>query len=156
MMKIIYEMIGAFIACVGFAMIYQGRVNRLFLCGLGAGITWGVCALCLNYSNNNIFLSYMVAAAFGTIFAEVLARLTKAPATVYLILFILPMVPGGSLYYTTYNIITCNKELASHYANATASSALGIAVGLVIVSVLIMYYNDYIAKRRKTNKAQNN
>lgn len=157
MIQVLIEMLAAFAACVGFSVIYQTRPNRLFWCGFAAGITWGVCRLAECYTTN-LFINYMIAAAFGTIMAEVLARITKAPATIYLIPAILPMVPGGSLYYTTFNIVAGNQHLARYYGKRTALAALGIAVGLVIVSVIFFYHNEYKQwkhERETANKESN-
>ncbi|MGN0311765.1 MAG: threonine/serine exporter family protein [Lachnospiraceae bacterium] len=150
MTRTIIEMIAAFAACTGFSIIYSTRPNRLFLCGLGASLTWGVCCFMAPYTSN-IFVNYMIAAAFGTILAECLAKWTKTPATIYLIPSLLPMVPGGSLYYTTFALVTGNQADVSYYGNRTAQAALGISVGLVIVSVLLYYQRriEYKKDQRK-------
>lgn len=142
MVNVLIEMLAAFASCVGFSVIYQTRPKRLFWCGFGAAITWGICRLTECYTDN-LFINYLLAAAFGTIVSEILARHTKTPATVYLIPTLLPMVPGGSLYYTTFAIVAGNHADARYYGQRTALAALGIAVGLVIVSVVVYYYNEY-------------
>lgn len=150
MTRAIIEMIAAFAACTGFSIIYSTRPNRLFLCGLSAAVTWGVCYFTAPYTSN-IFVNYLIAAAFGTILSECLAKWTKTPATIYLIPSLLPMVPGGSLYYTTFALVTGNQADVSYYGNRTAQAALGISVGLVIVSVLLYYQRriEYKKDQRK-------
>ncbi|SFQ25939.1 Uncharacterized membrane protein YjjB, DUF3815 family [Lachnospiraceae bacterium XBB1006] len=148
MMRVVIEMITATIACFGFSIIYQARPNRLVLCGLSGGITWGVCRLAEQF-NSNLFIYYMIAAAFGTLLSEFLARRTKCPATIFLIPALLPMVPGGSLYYTTYAIVTGDHKGAIYYGQRTALAALGIAVGLVIVSVFMYYFNELKSHMKK-------
>ncbi len=137
------EMAGALVACMGFALIYQNKPKRVFLAGLCGAVTWGVCLIADHYTEGNIFVSYLIAATFGTMLSEVLARVTKAPATLYLILGILPMVPGGSLYYTTYNLVMGNQGTAKYFGTRTVLAATGIAVGIIIVSV-ITYYINYL------------
>ena len=151
MTDIITQIIGAFISCVGFAIIYRAKKNRLLLGGLSAALGWAVCCI-VQTQTDSIFTIYFAGAAFVTLFSEILARITKAPATIYLIPGLLPMVPGGSLYYTTYALVTSNKADASAYGTKTALAAIGIAFGLVVVSVIMHYYNEF--KLRKTNKVK--
>lgn len=141
MKQAIIEMLAAFLACFSFSIIYRTRVNRLFWCGFCGGITWGVCRLAEAFIGN-LFVDFMIAAAFGTLLSEILARLTKSPATIYLIPALLPMVPGGSLYYTTFAIVTGNPVNTKYYFKRTALAALGIAVGLVIVTVFNYYWKE--------------
>lgn len=148
MMRAIIEMLTATIACFGFSIIYQARPNRLVLCGLSGGITWGVCCLAQHFTDN-LFIYYMIAAAFGTLLSEFLARRTKCPATIFLIPALLPMVPGGSLYYTTFAVVTGDNAGARYYGQRTALAALGIAVGLVAVSIFMYYINELKFRYKK-------
>ena len=141
MIRALIEMLTATLACFGFSIIYQARPNRLVLCGLSGGITWGVCCLA-QLLVDNLFINYMLAAAFGTLLSEFLARRTKCPATIFLIPALLPMVPGGSLYYTTFAVVMGNTADARYYGQRTALAASGIAVGLVAVSVFMYYINE--------------
>ncbi len=79
------------------------------------------------------FLSNLLAAAFSVFYAEALALLLKAPATLFLTPAILPLVPGGSLYETMSHVVRGEMELARSCGNATLSTALAIAVGISIV-----------------------
>lgn len=133
--QLLFEAIGALIACSGFAAIYRNKKRRIFFCGLAAMLTWISCAIASYLTGNDLFMSYMIAAAIGTIISEVLARVLKAPATVFLIIAILPLVPGGSLYHATFNLVTKNYTNAKLYGTETAVCALGIAVGLILISV---------------------
>ena len=74
-----------------------------------------------------------------TLYAEVLARVVKAPATVFLIPSIIPLVPGGRLYYTMRAIVDGDADNAKSYAMETIVIALGIAVGIVVIS-LVFYH----------------
>ena len=58
--------------------------------------------------------------------AELLARLLKAPATIFLVIGIIPLVPGGGLYYTM-------DYIKGTWANDGTIESLGwLAVALVI------------------------
>lgn len=141
------QILGAFISCVGFAIIYRTKKNRLFLSGLTAALGWAACCV-VQSQTESVFTIYFIGAAFVTLFSEVMARVTKAPATIYLVPGLLPMVPGGSLYYTTYALVTGDESGAAYYGTRTALAAIGIAFGLVVVSVIMHYYNEIKLKRR--------
>lgn len=87
----------------------------------------------------SLLLQNLIPAAVVTFYAEVLARIVKAPATVFLIPSIIPLVPGGRLYYTMRAIVDGEGNDARVYAMETLVIALGIAVGIVVVS-LIFYH----------------
>lgn len=87
----------------------------------------------------SLLLQNLIPAAAVTFYAEVLARVVKAPATVFLIPSIIPLVPGGRLYYTMRAIVDGEAADARVYAMETIVIALGIAVGIVVVS-LVFYH----------------
>lgn len=141
------QILGAFISCVGFAIIYRTKKNRLFLSGLSAAVGWAACCI-VQTQTESVFTIYFIGAAVVTLFSEVMARITKAPATIYLVPGLLPMVPGGSLYYTTYALVTGNRQDAGFFGTKTALAAIGIAFGLVVVSVVMHYYNEFKWRKR--------
>lgn len=83
----------------------------------------------------SLLLQNLIPAAVVTFYAEVLARVVKAPATVFLIPSIIPLVPGGRLYATMRAIVDGEGGDARVYAMETIVIALGIAVGIVVVSL---------------------
>lgn len=87
----------------------------------------------------SLLMQNLIPAAVVTFYAEVLARIVKAPATVFLIPSIIPLVPGGRLYYTMRAIVGGEGAEAKVFAMETIVIALGIAVGIVVVS-LIFYH----------------
>ena len=50
---------------------------------------------------------------------------------------IISLVPGGFLYYSMVGLVTGDSAEAWRNANATLLTALGIAMGILIVSVLV-------------------
>ena len=147
MMDYLLQILGAFISCVGFAIIFRTKKKRLILSGLSAALGWAACCI-VQSQTESVFTIYFVGAAFVTLFSEIMARMTKAPATIYLVPGLLPMVPGGSLYYTTYALVVGNKADVAFYGIKTALAAIGIAFGLVVVSVIMHYYNEFKLGKR--------
>ena len=80
-------------------------------------------------------------ALFATVYAEVMARAVKAPATPILACSIIPLVPGGKLYYTTYYFVTSDMEKFDTTLGETLQIAAGLAVGIICVSVIVHEIN---------------
>lgn len=125
----------AFLACVGFCFIFQVRKPLfIFLCsGLGA-VGWWVYLLTENVGPE--VFRYLAATVAVAVLAEILARLLKAPATIFLIIGIIPLVPGGGLYYTADCLINGDLAMFAQKGLDTASYAGAIAVGVSMVSSL--------------------
>lgn len=70
----------------------------LLLSSAGGALGWCVYLLCGGIKNDIIqsFFAIIVVA----VYSEIMARLYKAPATVYLVVGLIPLVPGGGIYYT--------------------------------------------------------
>lgn len=70
-------------------------------------------------------------------FCEVIARAKKLPTSVILIPSAIPLLPGGSIYYTMLYAITGVNDKFLLYAKSTVLTGLGISLGAVIGSVII-------------------
>lgn len=128
----------AAIGTLGYCLIINvKRSNILYDCIGGVLLTFLYC-VCAE-AGLSLLLQNLIPAAVVTIYSEVTARLVKAPATVFLIPSIIPLVPGGKLYYTMRSIVDGNTIKAKIFGEQTIVISLGIAVGIVIVS--LMFYH---------------
>ena len=125
----------AFGGCVAFCLVFEMRRVRYILCAAGIGtVAQVVYLLLVNYSTvPRLLMATVVAAAL----AEVFARVMKTPATVFLIIGIIPLVPGGGLYYTMEALVNSDMALFSQYGMETIASAGAIAVGSSLVSAVM-------------------
>ena len=116
-------------------MVFGLRRRFLLPAALAGLLCWGV-YLAMDAWLHMEFLSCLIAAAFAVVYAELLARWLKTPATLFVVPAILPLVPGGSLYYTMENIVHGRMEAARAYGVQTAIAALAIAAGISFVVAL--------------------
>lgn len=79
----------------------------------------------------------------GTLYAEVIARIVKAPTIVFLIPAVIPLTPGGTLYYTMSAIVEGDMVKAQKQGEITLLVALGIAVGIVFISVIFYQLTNW-------------
>lgn len=138
----IIQILSAIIGSVGFALIFNLKRAKIPFIIIGSGLGWAVYLLCYHFTQST-FLSNMLAAVFCTASAEFLARWRKAPATMFLIIHIIPLVPGGSLFYTMRSFVLHDSAAFTSYAMSTFYTAAGIAVGILVVTSCISILNSY-------------
>ena len=80
---------------------------------------------------------YLIATAACALMAEICARIFRVPATVFLLVAIIPMVPGGGLYYTMEALLSGNQALCAQLGIQTGAAAAAIAVGASLVTSLM-------------------
>lgn len=130
------EMIAASIAgTLGFGLLFNVKKSKLLYACVGGMLSIIVYLICVELGFS-LLLQNMVPAAFATLYAELMARFVKAPATVFLLPGVIPLTPGGRLYYTMRAIVDGNEPEAAAYGQQTLIIALGIAVGIVLISLI--------------------
>ena len=94
----VLSVIASFFGSFGFAIIYNIRGRRVLIPAIGGAVFWAVYLVFLHFVNNE-YLGFFVVAILITIYSEIWARILKAPATTVLMPTVIPLIPGGSLYY---------------------------------------------------------
>ena len=135
MREIIVQIIMAFLGSLGFGIIFRMKLDRLFWGAFGGMLTWIVYLLAGNIAND-IFTDFLLSAIFATIYAEVLARVKKAPATIFVLPAVVPLIPGSYLYYSVNYLMHSELDFFQESGIMTIKMALAIAVGMFIVGVL--------------------
>ena len=95
----IIQVLASFVGSFGFAVLYNLRGKKLCMAGISGMVSW-IAYLIVWNEMPSTFVANLAAAAVATIYAETMARILKTPVTVFLITGIIPLVPGGNLYYT--------------------------------------------------------
>ncbi len=129
----VLQLISSFTGSFGFAALYNLHGKKLWSAGLAGMISWLVYLIFQSMTENN-FLINMFAAMAATIYAELMARILKTPATIYLISGIIPLVPGGDLYYTMNYAIAKDWHLFYLYGQKTVIIATAAAGGIMMAS----------------------
>lgn len=138
----------ATVGTVGYCLNVNIKRNKIVYGCLGGMLSTFLYCVCIE-AGMSLLLQNLIPAAVVTFYAEVLARVVKAPATVFLIPSIIPLVPGGRLYYTMRAIVDGAGADARVFATETIVIALGIAVGIVVVS-LVFYHTSHKRIQFKT------
>ncbi|MDE7054109.1 MAG: threonine/serine exporter family protein [Oscillospiraceae bacterium] len=132
---IIMQLATAFLGSLGFALLFQVRRKRLLLASLGGLLAWGVYLL-MGMATDQDVIRYFVASVALTVYAEILARLVKCPATLFIVTASIPLIPGGSLYRTMQHFMQNDLEAFSRQGLATVLLAVAIAVGMLFPTAI--------------------
>lgn len=131
----VIQLLTAFLSSLGFSMVFGVRRRFLFLAALGGLLAWGV-YLIADLWRGHEFISCLLASSFAVVYAEVLARRLKSPATIFVVPAILPLVPGGTLYYAMSSAVHGDIAGAKSFGAQTLTIALAIASGISLVMAL--------------------
>ena len=143
----IIQLVTATIGSLGFALIFNVKRKLLIPASLAGFFAWGVYLICAELFSLHLLVSNVIAGAFCQIYAEVIARWRKTPATVICIPAIIPLIPGGALYRTMYSAVHQNWEMCRFYGYQTLLTALGIAAGISFVSAVLYILMNWARQR---------
>ena len=127
--------LSAFVASLGFGVIFNIHGRKLFvaaLCG-GIGGLFYTLSLLLGISEA---ISLMIGAMALSIASEIAARGLKAPVTAFLVCALIPLVPGGGMYYTMLEMVNGDINQAILLGVDTIVNAGSIAIGCTLISIL--------------------
>ncbi|WP_297598284.1 threonine/serine exporter family protein [uncultured Cetobacterium sp.] len=148
---IIIQVIAAIFATYGFGIIFNVRGKKNIFGSFGAGIGWLVYSL-LNQKGFTYFISYTAAAASITIYSELLSRKMKVPTVAFLYPGMIPLVPGGGIYYTMYYIVQDNISQAVGKGIETFIISGSIAIGILSVSTFSQLFYRIVKKKEYDDK----
>lgn len=134
--------ISCIMGCAGFSIIFNIHGPGIILCVLGGVVTAGISALVMKLGYSEM-TAVLIASAFSAIYAEVMARIRKCPAIGYLIIGLIILIPGSSLYYAIYNLIIGHTDLASAYGMKTVMIAGLMAAGILVVSTCVRMWTTW-------------
>ena len=133
-MELFLPCLYAFLACIAFSVVFNVNPRYIPLTCLGGALGWLVYLL-LDWPSDVI--RYVVATIVIAVYSEFMARHCRVPATLFLTTAVLPLVPGGGLYYTMEYCMRGQTELFLETGLHTLSLAGAIAVGIMLVSSVV-------------------
>lgn len=154
----ILQIIGAFIAIFGFAILLEIPKKYLVLAGTVAAIGWSIYLFSEKMGTGAVFASFFSALTV-TLVSHLFARMMKTPVTIFPIAGIIPTVPGAGMYRIAYYMIMGDSEMYSHYFTETLKIAGVIALAIFIMDTIFKFFmkngikqNSLSYTKRKMNK----
>ena len=78
----ILQFFAAFIGAAGFGFLFHLQFKHIFPAALGGVLTWVIYVIA-NIWGFDVFISSLFASAFAAIYSEVIAKIRKAPTTLF-------------------------------------------------------------------------
>lgn len=150
--QFVISIISSFIISMGFGVLLKINPRHLLWAGICGLLTY-LAYYTVEYFEASLFAAAFVSAVVTALFAEIMARVLRAPAIIYLLTGVVPTVPGSDLYYTMKLLMMGNNADSLASLLKAISVGLGIAGGIVTVSMLSSLLLVAI-KRIKKNRAK--
>lgn len=142
-------MLSSFMAILGFGVLFNIRGKNLFYASFIGSISSAVYFLLPKYFDASVFLAMFMASIVLSCFSEYYARKLKTPVTTFIICGLIPLVPGGGMYYTMLECVKGDVITALSKGLETLSIAGSLALGIVFVSTFTRFYFE---KKQITEK----
>lgn len=139
-------LLAAALGTLGYAIVFNIKYRFILEAIIGGVISYLAYYLTLQCGGDN-FLAMLVGTLVAGVYSEILARKLKAPAIVFLLPSIIPLVPGALVYYTMYYLINWNQSLFNSYVTDMLLANLAMAIGIIIISVLVQVFSKVYHKK---------
>lgn len=110
--------------------LVSGPREQYVYSGLCGAAGW-LCYLLVMQNYPSPAVASFAAVVVLTVMSRIFAVRRKTPVTVFLICGIFPLVPGAGIYYTAYNFIIGNNQMAVAKGVETIKIAVAIALAVV-------------------------
>ena len=136
----------AFTACLGFCLIFNIHGSGMLICGGGGALGW-LAYLLAGFLTGSMMLRYLLAAVTITLYAEIMARVRKCPVTSYLLIALMPFVPGSGIYTAMRCCVQGNTSLFLSALLHTLGLAGALAVGALIGTSISRFIRAELRER---------
>lgn len=131
----VYAMASCVVGACGVAVMFNSAAKKILI-SLGNIVAAFAIYLIMETYVGEDFIDNFVSTVFAACAAEILARIFKAPSTIFLVPAIIVLVPGGALYYAMNGIVMGDMADAVSFGKSGGLTLLGISVGISVVTAL--------------------
>lgn len=149
----IVQVLMAGIGTLGFALYFRVNKKHIAAATIGGLLAWTIYLIIYNMTGS-IFWGNMVASMIVCIWSELMARILKAPTNTFMIPGIIPLLPGGTLYYTMEAMLQRNNKVFVQKGLETVMITVGIVAGIVAVSVIFVYFLTLLGKYKESSTSK--
>lgn len=145
------QIITGFLGSLFFAILFNVRGKKLVFASLGGFLSWAL-FVALKFLTPNEPFRYFLVAVLISVYAEIFARVLKTPTTTFVMSALIPLIPGGSLYYTMSSLLAGTANGFLEKAVHTLELAGALALGIVLTSAITKIITSELAKRKAIKK----
>ena len=150
-MEWIIGIIAAFFGTLGFTVVFRSKKQHIFMIAAGGALSWAVYLISAQIFTSEPLCYFTASAAVG-IYSEIFARILKTPTTNIFAVAVLPLIPGGALYYTMRCAVNGEWKNFLSQGYATLGIAIAIALGILTVST----FARLLSTVRRAGKTRDN
>lgn len=146
-MRELIQILAAGISSLGFGIFFKIRPRFFPAILIGGALSWAAYLAAFHFSSSDT-IGMFVAAFLVALYAEILARWKKTPSTMIYIPAIIPLIPGGNLYYCMSYLLQKNSAEAARYGEILFKESMAIVLGTILVYCFVL---TFITKRTTQN-----
>ena len=150
-MPIYVHTVLAFISCLGFGILFNVQKRTLLLAAVNGAIGWTI-LLSLDIPQVSYIFANLFAALVVGLLAELFAIIQKTPATAFIVIGVIPLVPGFRMYRSMLFFVRGDLDKGIAEGVHSCFMAVAIAVGIILAtSIVRMIRNpikEYIRRKR--------
>lgn len=137
----------AFVGCMGFSILFNVHGPGTLLCALGGIGTYLIYDAALSLGCGTAW-AFFWGTTLGAAYAEIMARIRRYPTICYLVVSIIPLIPGAGLYHTMRYAVDGAMTQAAAQGLQTAQLAGTMAASIILVSSLTRILTGHPPKQR--------
>ena len=145
----------AFISCLGFGVLFNVQKRTLLLAAVNGAIGWTI-LLSLDIPQVSYIFANLLSALVVGLLAELFAVIQKTPATSFIVIGIIPLVPGFRVYRSMLFFVRGNLDKGISEGVHSCFMAVAIAVGIILSTSIVRMIrppiSDYKRKKYGTKK----
>ncbi len=134
-LEILVIVLSGVVGTFGIVLLFGVEGKKIPWTLLGAAISSAAYEIAFRL-DAGFFLASLIAAALVAAYSDVMAHLLKTPATVIITAGIVPLVPGGMLYYTMLGAVNSDAAMFYEKGEGVLLIAAGLAVGVIAITAI--------------------
>lgn len=142
--SLLFNCLAAFTGCIAFSILFNIHGPGTLLCAFGGIGSYVLYDLALGLGLSTVW-AFFWGTALAALYAECMARIRRYPTTCYLVVSIIPLIPGAGIYHTMRYAVDGSMALAASQGLQTAELAGTMAASIILVSSI----TKVVTSRRK-------
>ena len=142
----------SFVSCLGFGILFNVQKRTLLLAAANGAIGWTI-LLVLDIPQVSYIFANLFSAIIVGLLAELFAIIQKTPATSFIVIGVIPLVPGFRVYRSMLFFVRgeLDKGIAEgvHACFMAVAIAVGIILATSIVRMIRQAFTDYKRKKHR-------
>ena len=132
-----------------FGILFNMHGKKLYASAFG-GLMASVLSLIMETPVADEPVRYFMISAIISLYSEIIARILKTPATPVITTSLIPLIPGGSLYYTMSYAFESDFNMFVGKASSTLKLASALALGIILVTTVFRVVTTNQCVQRKS------